>query len=159
MKREARSKWLKELRSHQASGFGGLGKAQRKEKELKEMENFCEDYTVDISRLLMPGEVWDEASLKARDAKTFSEEKESILAFARALKISIKGMTLRELIKSVWLAWQEQGHPLLNPYTQKFSDSWEFRGEPIDRIFEEIWQYTEGDYDLPLLTPASAPSE
>jgi hypothetical protein len=150
MKRQERSEWLKHLRASQASGFGTLGKAQRKAKELKEMADFCEDGS-DISRLLMPGDIFDDAKLKARDAKTFEEETESILTFARALNISIEGMTLRELIKSVWIAWQKQGHPLLNPYTHKFSDSWEFRGEPIDRIFEDIWQYTEGNYDAPLL--------
>ena len=115
--------------------------------------------------LLAVGEVLDERTGEVRPATTHAEEKESALTFAAALGIESPivygATTLRDLLSRVLAEWHRQGRPLLNPFSKKFSNAWDYSKTSADTpSLDSVWKFIPPveRYDDPIAAPVVATS-
>jgi hypothetical protein len=106
-------------------------------------------------RLLTLGELWDESLQVVRKASTIEEERASAMLFVRAFRAegkSVVGITLKDLLRTLFREWYRAGRPLLNPVKEEFSPEWS-RQTPADPPeFVSAWLFLDpaSAYDEPL---------
>ena len=113
-------------------------------------------------RLLVLGEIWDESLQVVRKAASLEEERISAMQFVRAFRAegkSVVGITLKDLLRTLFREWYRAGRPLLNPVKEEFSPEW-LRQTPADPPeFVSAWEFLDpvAQYDEPLF-PTTAPT-
>jgi hypothetical protein len=129
--------------------------AARIERERKSWAEHCE---TDAACLLLLGEIWDQKTRQSRNAETMEEERASALRFAALLKVElpIGGTTTRDLLRRVFYEWCRVGRPLLNHFTNKFSDDWDFPLDAPVPVFEDVWRLIEPAEKYDELLPVRA---
>ncbi len=114
-------------------------------------------------RLLTLGELWDEHLQVVRKASTINEELASAMMFVRAFRTegkSIVGITLKDLLRTLFREWCRAGRPLLNPIKEEFSREWSRQAPAEPPECESAWIFLDppSAYDEPLLpVPVTAP--